>query len=119
LTDGNPMFDPRLYGASEHRASPECEHSDMGGGDDPIGKGSGCPGTFVKDVICGIPRTASLCSKNVGGPFGSTTRDRCVDTQQGGEICVASAGIGLELDRTCKPLFLKKTEASTKFSCNI
>ena len=24
-----------------------------------------------------------------------------------------------ELDRTCKPLFLKKTEASTKFSCNI
>src|SRR5215813_6561670 len=25
----------------------------------------------------------------------------------------------LELDRTCKPLFLKKTEASTEFSCNI
>ena len=23
----------------------------------------------------------------------------------------------LELDRTCKPLFLKQTEASTKFSC--
>src|SRR5712691_4143086 len=23
----------------------------------------------------------------------------------------------LELDRTCKPLFLKETEASTKFSC--
>ena len=25
----------------------------------------------------------------------------------------------LELDRTYKPLFLKKTEASTEFSCNI
>jgi hypothetical protein len=25
----------------------------------------------------------------------------------------------LELDRTWKPLFLKKTEASTEFSCNI
>ena len=30
LPDGNPMFNPSLYGASEHRASPECEHSDMG-----------------------------------------------------------------------------------------
>jgi len=28
------------------------------------------------------------------GPFGSTTRDRCVDTQQGGAKGVASAGIG-------------------------
>ena len=60
LTDGNAMFDPRLYGASEHRASPGCEHSDMGGGDDSIGKGAGCPSTFVKEVICGIPGTASL-----------------------------------------------------------
>ena len=25
----------------------------------------------------------------------------------------------LELDRTCKSLFLKKAEASTEFSCNI
>jgi len=51
LTDGNPTFDPSLYGASEHRASPGCEHADMGGGDDSIGKGAGCPSSFVKDVI--------------------------------------------------------------------
>jgi hypothetical protein len=25
----------------------------------------------------------------------------------------------LELDRTCNPLFLKKTKASTEFSCNL
>src|SRR5215217_5114941 len=51
LTDGNPPFNPRLYGASEHRASPRCEHSDMGGGDDSIGKGAWCPNTFGKDAI--------------------------------------------------------------------
>lgn len=50
LTDGDPTFDPSLYGASEHRASPRCEHAAMGGGDDSIGKGWGCPSTFVKDV---------------------------------------------------------------------
>ena len=60
LTDGNPTCDPSLYGASEHRASPRCEHSDMGGGDDSIGKRLECPGTLVKAVICGIPETASL-----------------------------------------------------------
>jgi len=60
LTDSDPTFDPSLYGASEHRASPRCEHADMGGGDDSIGKGSGCPSIFVKEVICGIPGTASL-----------------------------------------------------------
>ena len=60
LTDGDLTFDPSLYGASEHRASPRCEHFDMGRGDDSIGKGAGCPSTFVKDVICGIPGTASL-----------------------------------------------------------
>ena len=39
LTDGDPTFDPSLYGASEHRASPRCEHADMGGRDDSIGQG--------------------------------------------------------------------------------
>ena len=29
LTDGDPTCDPSLYGASEHRASPWCEHADM------------------------------------------------------------------------------------------
>ena len=43
LTDGDLTCDPRLQGASEHRASPRCEHSDMGGGDDSIGKRSRCP----------------------------------------------------------------------------
>ena len=60
LTDGDPTCDPRLYGASEHHASPQCEYAEMGGGDDFIGKGSGCPSTFVKEVICGIPGAASL-----------------------------------------------------------
>jgi len=60
LTDSDPTFDPSLYGASEHRASPRCEHADMGGGDDSIGKGSGCPSIFVKEVMCSIPGTASL-----------------------------------------------------------
>ena len=60
LTDGDLTFDPSLQGASEHRASPRYEPSDMGGGDDSIGKRLGCPGTLVKDVICGIPETASL-----------------------------------------------------------
>ena len=60
LTDGNPTFNPSLYGASEHRDSPGCEHSDMGGGDDSIGKGSWCPSTFGKDAIYDIPGTASL-----------------------------------------------------------
>jgi len=66
----------------------------MGGGEYSTGEGARCPGLFVKDIVCGIPGRASLWSKNVVGPSGSTTRDRCVDTQQGGERCVASAGIG-------------------------
>ena len=60
LTDGDTTGNPSRQGASEHRASPRCEHSDMGGGDDSIRKGSGCPSIFVKEVICGIPGTASL-----------------------------------------------------------
>src|SRR5438067_9583037 len=38
LTDGNMAFDPSLQGASEHRASPRCEPSSMGGGEDSTGK---------------------------------------------------------------------------------
>jgi len=60
LTDGETTCHPSLQGASEHRASPRCAHSDMGGGNDSTGQRSGCPGTVVKDVICGIPGTASL-----------------------------------------------------------
>ena len=61
LTDGNMTFDPSLQGASVHRASPRCEHSDMGGGDDSSGKRLGVSRhLLVKDVICGIPGTASL-----------------------------------------------------------
>src|SRR5207237_7309611 len=54
LTDGNRPFDPRLQGASEHRASPRCEPSHMGGGDDSSGKRSRCPGTF-RETIARIP----------------------------------------------------------------
>jgi hypothetical protein len=32
----------------------------MGGGDDSIGKRSGCPDTLGQDVICGRRGTASL-----------------------------------------------------------
>ena len=60
LTDGDLTCDPSLQGASEHRASPRCEPSHMGGGEDSTGKRLGCPGILVKDVICGIPETASL-----------------------------------------------------------
>ena len=60
LTDGDVTFDPRVQGASEHRASPRCASSDMGGGDDSTGKCSRCPDPWVKDVICGIPGRASL-----------------------------------------------------------
>jgi hypothetical protein len=38
LTNGDLTFDPSLQGASEHRVSPRCEHFDVGGGDDSIGK---------------------------------------------------------------------------------
>lgn len=60
LTDSDPTCDPRLYGASEQRASPRCEPAEMGGGADAIGKGSGCPSICVKEVIGGRPGTASL-----------------------------------------------------------
>src|SRR5215813_7313858 len=60
LTDGNVTFDPRVQGASEHGASPRYESSDMDGGDDSTGKRSWCPDLYVKDVICGIPKRASL-----------------------------------------------------------
>jgi hypothetical protein len=60
LTDGDLTFDPSLQGASEHHVSPQCAHSDMGGGDDSIGQHEGCPEPLVKDVIYGRPRTASL-----------------------------------------------------------
>src|SRR4051812_10621451 len=63
LTDGNMPFDPRLQGASEHRASPRCEHADMSGGGDSIGKGAGCPSTFVKKVICGIRGSRRIGTK--------------------------------------------------------
>ena len=59
LPDGDTPANPSLQGASEHRASPWCEHSEMDRGEDSTGKRSGCPGTFVKEVICGIPGTAS------------------------------------------------------------
>src|SRR4029453_4225484 len=78
LTDGNATFDPRVQDASAHGASPWCESSDRGGGDDSTGKRSRCPDPGVKAVIWGIPERASLCSKNVVGPSGSTTRDQCV-----------------------------------------
>ena len=60
LTDGNRACDPRLPGPSEHRASPRCAPSPMGGSEDATGKRLGCPGTLGKDVICGLPETASL-----------------------------------------------------------
>ena len=60
LTDDTPTFEPSLEGASEPRAAPRCAHADMGGGDDSIGKGAGCPSPFVQKAICGIPGTASL-----------------------------------------------------------
>jgi hypothetical protein len=60
LTDGNRAFDPSLQGPSGHRASPRCAPSHMDGGEDSTGKRLGCPGTLVKEVICGIPETASL-----------------------------------------------------------
>ena len=48
LTDGDLTFDPSRQGASEHRASPQYKHANMGGGDDSIGKRWGCPDTLVK-----------------------------------------------------------------------
>ncbi len=94
LPDGKRACDPRLQGASAPRASPRCAPSHRGGDEDAPGKRLGCPGTRGKEVIGGRPETASLCSTNVGGPSGATTRERCVETQQGGERCFASAGIG-------------------------
>src|SRR6266446_10342168 len=55
LTDGKMTCEPSLQGASEHRASPRCEPSNMDGGDDCTGKRLGCPGTLVKAGICDIP----------------------------------------------------------------
>lgn len=60
LTDGDLTFAPSLQGASEHGAAPRCEHAHMGGGDDSTGKRSRCLDPLVKEVICGIPRAASL-----------------------------------------------------------
>ena len=60
LTDGNVTFDPRVQGASEHGASPRYESSDRDGGDDSTGKRARCPDLYVKEVICGIPKRASL-----------------------------------------------------------
>ena len=60
LTDSNMTFDPRLQGASAHRASPRCEPSNISRGADSTGERLGCPGTLAKHVICGIPETASL-----------------------------------------------------------
>jgi len=60
LTDGNMAFDPRLQGASKHRASPRCEPSHIGSGEDSTGKRVECPGTLVKEIICGISEIASL-----------------------------------------------------------
>ena len=114
LTDGDVTCDPRVQGASEHGASPRYESSDMGGGDDSTGKRSRCPDPGVKAVIWGIPERASLCSKNVVGPSGSTTRDQCVDTVQDALPQQASVR---ELGRTYNALFLHVIEASTKISC--
>jgi len=60
LPDGDLTFAPSLQGARAHRVSPRCEHAARGGDDDCIGKGSGCPDTRRKDVICGRLETAAL-----------------------------------------------------------
>ena len=52
----------------------------------------------TEDGLYGDIRGASYQKESginlIVGPSGSTTRDRCVDTQQGGARGVASAGIG-------------------------
>jgi len=60
LTNGNVTCDPCVQGASEHGASPRYESSDRDGGDDSTGKRARCPDLYVKEVICGIPKSASL-----------------------------------------------------------
>src|SRR5919201_1211471 len=54
LTDSDMTFDPSLQGASEHRASPRCEHSHRGGGDDSSGKRSRRPGTLTPCKRCNL-----------------------------------------------------------------
>jgi len=45
------------------------------------------------------------------------TRDRCVDTQQGGAKALPQQASVLELGQTYNTLFLHKIEISTKISC--
>ena len=94
LTAGAGTFDPRGQGASEQRAAPRDASSARGGGEDATGKRSRGPDPWGQEVRCGRPARASLGSNNVGGPSGSTARDRCVETPQGGARGVASAGLG-------------------------
>ena len=120
LTDGDLTFDPSLQGASEHRASPRYKHSDMGGGDDSIGKRWGCPDMLVKMMSSVVYQGQPPCDPT---PLG-------VDLDQRREIdawirsrevkCVLPQRIPvLALDCACNPLFLNETKAFPEFSCNI
>src|SRR5207302_4393196 len=50
----------------------------------------------------------------VEGPPGSTTRDRCVDTQQGGEMCCASADIGSRTGVYLQTIVSSREQSSAK-----
>src|SRR5256885_16588429 len=78
LTDGDTTCDPRRQGANLHGASPLCSHSgshsDVYRGEYCRGNPARCPTTLKKDAMCVIKGIASLGSKNVGDPHGSTAR---------------------------------------------
>src|SRR5262249_23551205 len=111
LTDGDPTFDPRLQGASEHSASPRCEHSHMGGGDDSTGQRSRCLGPACKRW--------HLWDTKGSLPMGQRREIEAWRRSRKGKCALPQRVSVREPNRICKPLFLNANGASPKFWCNI
>ena len=120
LTDGDLTFDPSLQGASEHRVSPRCEHADMGGGDDSIGKRWGCPDMLVKMMSSVVYQGQPPCDPKPLGVHLDQRREIDAWIRSREVKCALPQRTSVpELDYGCNLLFLNETKASPGFSCNI
>src|SRR6266446_3107279 len=119
LTDGELTCDPSLQGASEHGASPRCEHAKMGRGDDSTRKQSKCLVALEK-MSCVVYQAQPPCDPKTLGVLLGQRREIDAWIRSREVTCALPQRVSVrEPNRMCKPLFLNAHGASPKFWCNI